>query len=533
MSDLVYTETGGSVSETLQVYLDAQYIKPEAYGAVGNGSTNDQAAIQAAATAATSAGKKLVLTKGKNYRINSTVVIKCDLDAAGATISTPQNSNFIAIQYGDNTGLLEYRTADFPDVTTSKSAYGWAYSSSIGVKLYNLTNSKVRMGRIVNFYDGILLTAVGGHGACYNIIELGRLENNKRNLHVIGGEDISSWANENVFIGGSCIHYSDENVPAGTRDMLLESYPSGNGLNSLHFLGFCFEGGTQPEHPLEIYGASDIEFVGGRYEVATSIIINGMDATRVANNIKFLGGYGLGSTTITQGSNSSSITVETGGEYVLQGGGTTGGIRTVNGSSDAYPAMTLWSNNDYSSIFPSNTGTTWMVGLGVNACDFKGRTDTVPRFRINPTNGQVYFGDGSTALGPYLTTTTNNAGVQLVSGSFTAAKALIASGTTPLSPATGSTVTVDCSLGNLWLITLPTNGTAITMATPTNPSQGQTISIIFAQGTTDTAITWPSSSVIKWVNGNKTISTGSGAITLVSMVYTGSVWVASLGQNVV
>jgi hypothetical protein len=109
------------------------------------------------------------------------------------------------------------------------------------------------------------------------------------------------------------------------------------------------------------------------------------------------------------------------------------------------------------------------------------------------------------------------------------AKALIASGVTTLTPTTGSTVTINCSLGNLFLVTLPTAGTAVTIATPSNPSAGQSINIVFTQGTSNTTVTWPASTVIKWVNGVKTISTGSGVITLVSMVYIGSIWYASLG----
>ena len=109
-------------------------------------------------------------------------------------------------------------------------------------------------------------------------------------------------------------------------------------------------------------------------------------------------------------------------------------------------------------------------------------------------------------------------------------QAAACTGVTTLTPATASTATIDCSLGNLWLITLPTSGTAVTMATPTNPTAGQCIQVVFTQGSSVvTAITWPANTVIKWVGGNKTITATVNAITMVSMVYTGSIWYASLG----
>jgi hypothetical protein len=83
------------------------------------------------------------------------------------------------------------------------------------------------------------------------------------------------------------------------------------------------------------------------------------------------------------------------------------------------------------------------------------------------------------------------------------------------------------------LITLPSAGTAVTFGTPSNPSNGQSVNVVFTQGASaGTTVTMPANTVIKWVSGNKTISAGVSTITMVSMTYTGSIWYASMGNNV-
>jgi hypothetical protein len=127
-------------------------------------------------------------------------------------------------------------------------------------------------------------------------------------------------------------------------------------------------------------------------------------------------------------------------------------------------------------------------------------------------------------------------GAVSLSGSLTATKAIIANSVTTYSPANGTTINtagIDCSLGNLFIINLPASGTAVTFGTPQNPTTGQAINVILVQGATaGTTITWPANTVIKWVNGNKTETRTTNSITLISMVYQGSYWVASMGNAV-
>jgi hypothetical protein len=119
-------------------------------------------------------------------------------------------------------------------------------------------------------------------------------------------------------------------------------------------------------------------------------------------------------------------------------------------------------------------------------------------------------------------------------GGIYAAKSIVAAGSTTYSPATGGTVTIDCSIGNLFTIILPNSGTAVTIGAPSNPVFGQSINIILVQGSSaNTTVTW-TSTYWKFVGGAKTISTGAGSITLVSAVCQSSatpMFYASMGTG--
>lgn len=107
----------------------------------------------------------------------------------------------------------------------------------------------------------------------------------------------------------------------------------------------------------------------------------------------------------------------------------------------------------------------------------------------------------------------------------------VVSGGTSYSPATGTTVTLDCTLGNTFIINLPTAGTAVTFGTPSSPATYQTINVIINQGTTPTTITWPANTVMKWASGTKNVSATASAISVISMVYNGSYWLVTSAKD--
>ena len=121
-----------------------------------------------------------------------------------------------------------------------------------------------------------------------------------------------------------------------------------------------------------------------------------------------------------------------------------------------------------------------------------------------------------------------------ITGASIWASARMFAGGTSYSPATGTTVTIDCSVGNTFIINLPTSGTGVIFGTPSNPANYQVVNVIFIQGsTTASTITWPNSSVMKWAsNSTKNIdTTTAGAISMLSMIYTGSYWLVTSAKD--
>ena len=69
-------------------------VRPEDYGAVGDGTTNDYAALVAANTAAVAAGLSLAITK--TYRLNTSFTATADLLFAGGKIKPASGTTFTA-----------------------------------------------------------------------------------------------------------------------------------------------------------------------------------------------------------------------------------------------------------------------------------------------------------------------------------------------------------------------------------------------------------------------------------------------------
>ena len=113
-----------------------------------------------------------------------------------------------------------------------------------------------------------------------------------------------------------------------------------------------------------------------------------------------------------------------------------------------------------------------------------------------------------------------------------ASNTLIAQGVQAFSPAASGTVTIDCTAGNLVVVTLPAAGGGVLILQPVTPTVGQAINVVFLQGAVATLVTF--NSAFKFANGNSTISPTANSISMLSMVYSsGGYWLASLGTNFV
>lgn len=103
--------------------------------------------------------------------------------------------------------------------------------------------------------------------------------------------------------------------------------------------------------------------------------------------------------------------------------------------------------------------------------------------------------------------------------------------TPPISVTNAGTITVNCSLSNVFYVTMQAGAGSDTFATPTNPSDGQTVNVFITQNSTgNRTMTWPASSVIKW-SGASTLTASANAIDLLVMTYRGTVWYATLTKG--
>ena len=155
---------------------------------------------------------------------------------------------------------------------------------------------------------------------------------------------------------------------------------------------------------------------------------------------------------------------------------------------------------------------------------------------MNSTTSYVLYGAGTgqiklldtTATTAYNLGSITTAGGIGAAGSIISNKAIAASGIGTYSPAASGSFTIDCTLGNLFYITLPATASTVTMNAPTGMVNGQSLNIILLQGAAATTLS-ASSTTFKFAGGAKTLG-AAGTINLISMVYysTGSYWACSM-----
>lgn len=148
-----------------------------------------------------------------------------------------------------------------------------------------------------------------------------------------------------------------------------------------------------------------------------------------------------------------------------------------------------------------NSGTTLKVGGGADG---------------NYTNVE-FSNTGNVGIG-----TTNPTAKLQVNGQFVTS---LPSTMTP----TGTTQTIDWSTGNLQTLNLASATGNVTL-TFANGVPGAALGIKIIQGSTPRNIVWPAS--VKWPGGlAPTISTGNGAMDLVTLFFDGTFYLAAAGQN--
>jgi len=243
LSLLFDTSGGGTVTFAWKVDV----VYPQWWGALSDESHDDTTAVQAAFDAATSMaatwGSATVRTppgiNGKGYLITNTVILHpgASLDMAGGHFLYSGTFDRAALQIGDltaDTYAKEFRRIHV------ESAAGNTFTNEayVGVKFERLVRSKVHIAKAGNF---TISAQLWGTQVAYNTFFVGDLLNALVHLDVNCGE-ISSFINENVFIGGR--YGNDSSYPAAVNSYGIR-FTAASGAyhtnNNNVFLKPCFE----------------------------------------------------------------------------------------------------------------------------------------------------------------------------------------------------------------------------------------------------------------------------------------------------
>lgn len=233
-------------------------IDVRAYGAVGDGSTDDTTSIQSAATYAASVGSvysPAVLYfpgNGLTYKTTNTISIGRYVSVImDGIVVYSGTDNEAALSIGGTSTQTNYARTHKIKVRRS-SVSDWSNVSCIGVNFLNPIATEIHIDTVEGFTVGAQITGDGA-GAAYNNIHLGFLDDNKYGLrlHALDGSG-SGWVNENKFFGGRFNTNTSTNTGEAAYGVWISS------ADAYYNNGNIFYG---PSFELKLSGASRSEAV--------------------------------------------------------------------------------------------------------------------------------------------------------------------------------------------------------------------------------------------------------------------------------
>lgn len=243
------------------------------YGAVGNGSTDDTTAINAASTAAEAAGGVLFVPEatyvisGAGVAVGVNTTLRMDdmatfqyggtaacLTIAGSNTNNPRQSRSHQVGrlfLGNATGLGEPTWSSASDTT------------SVGLLIEGCYADDFSIRSICRFCTGISMPSTNDNTCC-NTIRLGRIVNNQTGIHIDQANAVAG-TNQNTFIGGQIRIDSAWTAGTGRHIWITRDTAESNGNT---FIGVNLEKGGN-DIGIECDGDYNV-FLNCRLEGATA-----------------------------------------------------------------------------------------------------------------------------------------------------------------------------------------------------------------------------------------------------------------------
>lgn len=330
------------------------YVTPEEYGAVGDGSTNDQAAL----ASAFSSGFPVFFAK-KNYRVNTTVSIPANARAFGTgTVSTTSNIPIFTVA-GDD---VEIEGLTFLGNSTG--------AGQLGINVTGFFHTKIDKCSFVNLL----------HSGVYTVSAVGARE---------GAVYVTSCFADNCGVGFYCYTQSEYNKIVGCT------------ATNCTGAGVRFKGGNNKLVASTITNCAvgfDLEAgANDGHGVCSGNIIN-----HNTNNVRAIG-ITNGFLIVGNDFYAGNITVTTSNGIIFQSNQIGGTPYTITQTNNT---LTRWDNNTFVTDF------TWTTtGTGQTFFNNRFETGTIPTIATNTLTGKLditgNYIDGFTWTGA-ATTTANN-----------------------------------------------------------------------------------------------------------------------------
>jgi hypothetical protein len=279
---ITYTQGGtGSVARTVVNKLQ-EVVSVIDFGAVGNGSTDDTTAIQAAATycgtlvngSGLTQTVKPTLMFPQGFVFKTTAMINVPGGVSVVMLSpiivtSAAATPIIGMRIGNTTTVNQnWRQLNFDLDVRRATQSDWSSESDIGIQMLATFASSVVLRRVDNFCIGAQLCG------SYNEFRLREFRNNKFGLDII--TTAYNFGNQNQFYGGEFAVVAGVNNTVSRYGIRISS-PGSSTINTLSFYGQSYEltaSSASPGEavPILVADASICRFVAQRSEGNSTIM---------------------------------------------------------------------------------------------------------------------------------------------------------------------------------------------------------------------------------------------------------------------